>query len=260
MSLAEFIRYKQQQKELKQLNAALHHQPAKKGFDYSDWPIIKPSIDGCDWEVVAMEWGFLPERLKTQQDAMNFRRGYTNASGKFIPPMTTLNAMGEELLQPYKMYRESALKRRCLVLSSGFYEHRHIFPMGKKGLPLKTPKKYPYHITVPSKPVFMIAGIYTPWIDTETGEVKDTFALCTTKANSLMQQVHNSKMRMPTILTDELADEWSNPNLSEERIIEIATNVYPVEHMKAYTVSKSFLEDADPTAEIIYPELPELAY
>ena len=260
VSLAEYIRYKQQQKELKHLNNYLHHQPAKKGFDYSDWPIIKPSTDGCDWDIVAMEWGYLPPYLKTRADVEKFRKGYVNESGKFITPMTTLNAMSEELLLPNKMYRQSALTRRCLVLSSGFYEHRHVIEIGKKGLPLKTPKKYPYHITVQSKPFFMIAGIYTPWIDTETGEVKDTFALCTTKANPLMEQVHNSKMRMPTILTDELADEWSNPNLTEKRIIEIATNIYPAEDMSAYTVSKSFLEDADPTEAFVYPQLPELIY
>ena len=36
-----------------------------------------------------------------------------------------------------------------------------------------------------------------------------------------MQQVHNSKMRMPTILNDELAYEWMFGDLSDERIMEI---------------------------------------
>ena len=44
--------------------------------------------------------------------------------------------------------------------------------------------------------------------DKETGETVDTCALVTTKANGLMEQIHNSKKRMPTILTSELAGEW----------------------------------------------------
>ncbi len=48
VSLAEFIKYKQQQKELKQINIKLMNQPARRGFDYSEWPVIKPTIDGKD--------------------------------------------------------------------------------------------------------------------------------------------------------------------------------------------------------------------
>ncbi|MEP6713679.1 MAG: SOS response-associated peptidase family protein [Ferruginibacter sp.] len=260
VSLQEFITYKQIQKELKEVGAAIANRPAHKGFDYGDWPVIKPSLDGKDWDVVAMEWGFIPSYLNTAQDVYNFRHGYTDASGRFRPPLTTLNAMGEELLKPGKMFRDAALHRRCLILSSGFYEHRHIFPIGKKGLPLKTAVKYPYHITVKDTPVFMMAGIYQPWTDKETGETKDSFAIITTDANPLMKQIHNSKNRMPTLLSDQLADEWSNPDLTEERITQLATNQFPVEKMKAHTVAKDFLANVDPTEEFIYPDLPDLVY
>jgi len=261
VSLAEFIRYKKQQKELAQFRLNITDRPAHKGFDYSDWPVIKPSADGKDWDVVAMEWGFLPSYLKNADAVSKFRFGYKDASGAFRPPMTTLNAMGEEMLKPGKMFRESGLNRRCLVLSSGFYEHRHIYPKNKRtGLPLKTPNKYPYHITVKDKPVFMLAGVYNTWTDQESGETKDTFAIITTAANSLMQQVHNSKNRMPVILPDDLADEWSNPELTEERITELATFQYPAEQMKAHSVAKEFLQNIDPAEPFIYPDVPELIY
>jgi hypothetical protein len=39
------------------------------------------------------------------------------------------------------------------------------------------------------------------WTDRDTGETKDTVAIITTKANKLMEQVHNSKMRMPVVFT-----------------------------------------------------------
>jgi putative SOS response-associated peptidase YedK len=68
------------------------------------------------------------------------------------------------LKQLGKMYREAALKMRCLVLSSGFFEWRHVFPANKRtGLPVKTTIKYPYHISIPGRPYFYMAGIWQPW-------------------------------------------------------------------------------------------------
>ncbi len=209
VSLKEFIAYKEKQKELKHLNQNLLLQTARRGFDYSDWPIIKPFQDGKDWELVAMEWGFIPSWITNREDVVKFRNGYKDANGKFIIGYTTLNAMGEEILNK-KMFRDAALNRRCLILSSGFYEHRHVQVVGKSGKILKTPVKFPYHITVKDADSFLMAGIYNTFIDKNTGEVKDNFAILTTAANSLMGQVHNSKMRMPTILNDELATNEQN--------------------------------------------------
>jgi hypothetical protein len=48
------------------------------------------------------------------------RTGYTDNNGKYHPPINFLNAMGEELLLPDKVYRDAELIRRCLILSSGF--------------------------------------------------------------------------------------------------------------------------------------------
>jgi len=257
VSLAEFIRYKQHEKALKEV--LLTDRPAHKGFNYGDWPIIKPSADGKDWDIVSMEWGFLPSYLKNVDAVHKFRHGYKDESGKFHPPLTTLNAMGEEFIKPGKMFRDAGLHRRCLVLSSQFYEHRHVFPLNKRtGLPLKTALKYPYRITIPTKPVFMMAGIYQPWTDKETGETKETFAILTTKANSLMAQVHNTKMRMPVIFTDAYADEWTDPDLLEQRILELASFQFPSTLMQAHTVQKSFLGELDPTIEHRYQSLPEL--
>ncbi len=258
VSLKEFIAYKEKQKELKHLNEILLLQPARRGFDYSDWPIIKPSPDGKDWDAVAMEWGFIPSWINNREDVLKFRNGYKDANGKYIIGYTTLNAMGEELLNK-KMFRESALTRRCLILSSGFYEHRHVQVAGKSGKILKTPVKFPYHITVKGADSFLMAGIYNTFVDKNTGEVKDNFAIITTAANSLMRQVHNSKMRMPTILTDELANEWTEPNLSEERITAIATNQYSAECMSAHSVAKDFLQDTNPEEAFIYETLEALA-
>ncbi len=178
----------------------------RSGFDYDNWPVLKPVAEDCKLKLTMMEWGFIPFYLQNRDAVKKFREGYKDEKGKFHPPITTLNAMGEEMLLPGKMYREAALKRRCLVISSGFYEWRHIYPIGKKGLPLKTAVKYPYHIKVKDVEYFFMAGTWQPWTDKENGETIETFALVTTKANGLMEQIHNSKKRMPVILTEELQE------------------------------------------------------
>ncbi|HEX8332300.1 MAG TPA: SOS response-associated peptidase family protein, partial [Segetibacter sp.] len=168
------------------------------GFAYGPTMVIVPKAD-CGWDIVPMEWGFIPSYLINRDAVEKFRRGYTDSQGKYRPAMTTLNAIGEELLLPGKMYREAALKRRCLFISTSFFEWRHIFPIGKKGQPLKTAVKYPYNIRTKSEyEIHFTAGIWQRWTDKESGETVDTCALVTTKANRLMEQIHNSKKRMPT--------------------------------------------------------------
>ncbi|MEO6838729.1 MAG: SOS response-associated peptidase family protein, partial [Ginsengibacter sp.] len=96
--------------------------------------------------------------------------------------------------------------------------------------------------------------------DKETGETIDTCAIVTTKANPLMEQIHNSKKRMPVILSQELAGEWITDGLTEERITELATNQYPAEEMEAYTIQKDFRSALDPGEAFQYEELEQLVY
>lgn len=254
---SEYIRLKQLEKLVAKYDFI--NKPLSIGFDYSSNAVLK-AMDGVeDFDIVKMEWGFLPSYLKNREATDKFRNGYKDAGGKFHPPITTLNAVGEEMLQAGKMYRDAALYRRCLVLSSGFYEWRHVNPIGKKGQPLKTAVKYPYHIHIPEREYFYMAGIYQPWTDKETGEQVDTFAIVTTKANTLMEQVHNSKKRMPVILNEDLGYEWLFGKLDEKRILEIAAAQFPAEKMAAYPIAKDFREALNPLEKFEYADLPSLA-
>jgi putative SOS response-associated peptidase YedK len=179
--------------------------------------------------------------VKTEADLPAFRKKYI-----------TMNAKGEGILtSPF--YKSAAKKRRCLVPSSGFYEWRHYTPTGSK-----KKETYPYHIKLKNRPYFYMAGIWQPWVDQETGEAKDTFAVITAPANSVMELVHNSRKRMPTILPDKLALEWISEDLTDERITELATYQYPAEEMEVKTIRKEFREIEDPTEAYEYKELPPL--
>jgi putative SOS response-associated peptidase YedK len=255
---AEYIRLKQIEKLLSSYDFL--KTPLQIGFDYGKNAILKRIEGAEDFDIVPMEWGFIPQYLKTREEVDKMRHGYKDASGRFHPPITTLNAKREELLLPGKIFRDAALKRRCLTLSSGFYEWRHVYPRNKKtGELLKTAIKYPHRIHLPGREYFFMASIWQPWTDRQTGEYVESFAIVTAAANKLMEQVHNSKKRMPCILPEDLAYEWLFGDLSEQRIREIATYQYPYKEMKAYPVRKDFQTYLDPTEPYIYEDLPELA-
>ena len=73
-----------------------------------------------------------------------------------------------------------------------------------------------------------------------------------------MEQIHNKKKRMPTILNEEQAGEWISDGLSEERIIKLATYQIPSDKIEFYTLPKDFKTALDPTERFDYSNLPEL--
>jgi len=254
---SEYIRLKQLEKTL--ANYDFLDNDLNIGFQYGSNAVLRPVQGKEDFELVKMEWGFIPHYINNRDDLDHFRKGGINPkTGKYDTPIITLNAIGEELFQKVT-YKKAAMEGRCLILSSGFYEWRHIFPKNKRtGEPLKTPVKYPYFMSLPENEYFYMAGLWTPWTDKKTGEYVESNAIVTAKANTLMEQVHNSKKRMPTILNEDLAYEWMFGKLDEKRIIEIATTQYPAGEMQAYSISKDFITALNHQEPFEYVELPPL--
>ena len=215
--------------------------PLQSGFEYGNWPIIKAS--GPDFELELAHWELIAPWIKTERELLEGREKYN-----------TLNATSERLLES-KLYKNAALKQRCLILSSGFYEWRHFKPEhAKKDI------AYPYFVTLKDQPYFFMAGIYQPWVDQESGEKIDTFSLITTRANGFMEQIHNKKKRMPTILNEAQASEWLNPNLSPEQISTLSSSQVNDGLMNAYTIHKDFRTSHDPKEAFVYEELPAIIH
>ena len=131
-------------------------------------------------------WGLIPSWAKDE----SFRKN-------------TLNARIESLEEKpsYRNY----IKNRCLIVVDGFYEWKWLDPAGKD--------KLQYLITLPNEELFAFAGIYSSWTNKLTGEVINTYSMVTTEANELMAEIHNTKKRMPVILTKENEQDWLNPNV-----------------------------------------------
>lgn len=258
----EYIRLKQLEREVRKYNFL--DKGVISGFSGTPVAVLIPNEDRTNFDIVQMEWGLLPPYLKKREEVERFRNGYKDEkTGKWKTGYTTLNATSENIFVnewgKKSMFADAARERRCLLLSTGFFEWRHIYRNHKKtGLPLKTADKYPYYINVPDHEYFYMAGIYQPWTDKETGEHVNTLSITTTTANHLMQQVHNTKKRMPTILTDDLAWKWMMEDLSDEEIQEIAGFQYPTEQMSACTITKEFQALLDPTEPFAYSDVPAL--
>lgn len=214
--------------------------PVVDGFRYPDTPIIYDS--GKDFVIAKAHWEFIPPWIKNTEELANARK-------KGIP---WLNASSEKLFES-KMFKPAALKRRCLVMASWFFEWRHIKLNGEK-----KSIAYPYAIGVKDAPYFFFAGIWQPWTDKCSGETMDTFAIITTRANAIMEQIHNTKMRMPVILTQELARHWLDSRLIESEIAEIASFQFPSSSLWYHPVEKDFKMKDFPIESFQYPDLPAL--
>ncbi len=121
----------------------------------------------------------------------------------------TLNAKAETIFDK-PSFKNSILTKRCLVLIDGFYEWRH---EGKQ--------KIPYYISLKNNETMALAGVWSKWIDPESKLPKLTFSIITTEANELMEYVHNTKKRMPLILTKEAENKWLQNTLTKTEIIDL---------------------------------------
>jgi putative SOS response-associated peptidase YedK len=162
------------------VNPGIYQPGIFNGFNFPKTPVIthlEPS------KIQMFNWGFLP--------------GWTN---DLTFRKNTLNAK-IETLQEKPSFR-NYVNNRCLILIDGFFEWQWLDPQGKQ--------KQKYLITLPDDEPFTVAGIWNTWTSKQTGEIIETYALLTTEANEQMSEIHNSKKRMPMILSREEENIWLN--------------------------------------------------
>lgn len=110
----------------------------------------------------------------------------------------TLNAR-IETLETKASFREFT-GNRCLIPANGFYEWKWLDSRGKF--------KEKYEIGLKDESLFSFAGIWSLWKDPAHELEIYTFTVLTTQADSLMSEIHNTKKRMPVILTQENEQQW----------------------------------------------------
>ena len=174
-------------------------------FNFPKCPIITSSD-----EIRAFNWGLIPYWTKTEKDANEIKR-------------MTLNARADTIFEK-PSFREPIMRRRCIVPSTGYFEWRH-----------EGSKKIPYYIYLKDEEVFSMAGVYDTWMNKATGVEHSTFSIITTDTNPLTDYIHNTKHRMPAILTKEDEEKWLEPSLSKIDIASLLKS-YDAELMNTYIV------------------------
>jgi putative SOS response-associated peptidase YedK len=139
-----------------------------------------------------------------------------------------------------------------MVLADGFFEWRHF-----EG------QAYPYYIQLASHEPFAFAGLWDSWTNPETSEIMNTYTIITTWANSLLEQVHNKRKRMPVILHRSDENPWLELELSRDAIDSLLVP-YEANKMVAHPVSRLITTKGakknipDAIKPIEYPELPAI--
>lgn len=157
-------------------------------------------------------WGLIPPFIKTFEEALKLSH-------------QTLNAKSETLFEK-PSFRNSIMKQRCIIPVNGFFEWKHV---GKD--------KVPFFIHPKAHEFFLLAGIYSHWMDKQNNELVSTFSIITTEANELMADIHNSKKRMPLILDQRHILDWIADDLPKSSIIELMQGCDD-SNMAAYPISK----------------------
>lgn len=148
------------------------------GFDFPKTPIITNE----DVETIQLfHWGLIPEWANDNTIRQH-----------------TLNARIETLDEKPSFKHHNT--HRCLVLADGFYEWQWLDGKGNK--------KQKYELELSEGELFAFAGIWSEWVDTVSDKSIFTYSVVTTEAKGVMRDVHNSKLRMPVILTDAQEREW----------------------------------------------------
>lgn len=162
-------------------------------------------------------WGLMPSWLKGKR-----------ATGLINARVETLNEK--------PAFRNALAKRRCLVISDGFFEWDR-----RSG-------RQPYRITLENDEPFSFAGLWELY-KTKDGLVRPSFAIITTQSNELVSRIHN---RMPVILKPEDEPLWLNPDLDPIKEIDLATP-YPSGQMKLFEVSGKVNSYAHDSPDVIKP-------
>ena len=192
------------------------------GFMHPELPIIKQG------SIELGEWGLIPSFAVTDQQVNDIRN-------------KTLNARSDTIFEKVS-FKNSIISQRCVLVIDGFFEWRHAGG-----------EKFPYYIYPKDETVFYLGCVYNSWTDLSSDEIKDTFSIVTTEANPMMEFIHNSKKRMPLILSKDDIPAWIDANSSVENVKHLM-KAYDENKMKAHSISK---DASYANKDRNYPEIKE---
>ncbi len=163
-------------------------------------PII---TGGASKQIEFFQFGLCPHWAKKRTYQINARgEGSYNLNNDS-------NYIGVQGIFEKPMFQESIRERRCIVVADAFIEGPENTGLDRPFLIYKKDKRRP----------FAMAGIWDEWIDPQSGEHIQSFAILTTVSNPLLQKINHH--RSPVILDRETESTWLNTQSSEQEISDL---------------------------------------
>jgi putative SOS response-associated peptidase YedK len=179
--------------------AIIEYFQLKKGFCIKPRYNIAPAqlipIIRTPGEIEFLHWGFKPAWMKAE----TVGNGFINARAETITEKPS--------------FSDALKKRRCLILTDGYYEWKLV---GRT--------KQPYYICRKDRKVFALAGIWE----------KETCAIITISANAIISPIHE---RMPVLLSQEAHSLWLDSTCKQNERIASLLMPFPSESLEVYPVS-----------------------
>ncbi len=151
-----------------------------------------------------------------------------------------INARSETLAEK-PSFRSAYKRRRCLILSDGYYEWQKI--PGER-------LKQPVYIRLKSEKPFALAGLWEIWQPKDMEEPIRSCTIITCPPNILLEEIHH---RMPVILPQDAYAEWLSPDERSADTLQSLLIPYPDEEMEAYPVSRFVNRPMNDSPECIVP-------
>ena len=174
--------------------------------------------DGEKFRVGLLKWGFIPE--------------FKHNSTKPI-----INARSETVDKLFS-FKKSFYERRCVILADGFFEWER-----------SSTTKTPYRFVLKNKKIFGFAGLWSVSFD-ELNQKVYTTAIITTKANSLMMDIHD---RMPVILNEDQVKIWLDPKIKDLDALKKILAPFDSSSMDFYEVSRVVNNASNKSEDTIKP-------
>ena len=135
-----------------------------------------------------------------------------------------INARSETLAEK-PSFRTPYRKRRCLILTDGFYEW----------VKIKDGTKMPFYLRMNSNSPFAFAGLWEQWRSPDEATSFRSCTIVNTAANQFMSQLH---YRMPVIIKPEDHERWLDPKDRLPGELADLLVPYPDDDLTGYIVSK----------------------
>ncbi|MEZ4803413.1 MAG: SOS response-associated peptidase family protein [Gelidibacter sp.] len=188
---------------------------------YKTSPVIN-GLEEVTLPIITMEhpnqvsysiWGLLPQSL---EDNWKVFQNLTN----------TLNINVEHLDFKDALYSEAMDKRRCLIITTGFFTSA-----------LYKGKMYPYHVYLSGQKPFGIAGVYN--------QLEDGFLTCSIlikKTNDSLKEIPNLLEYKPVIFDARDRMHWLNENFSYDALKDLVSSHQTLQY-HSHPVSKEYYDN-----------------